>query len=336
MANSSFEKINYSLRPNKSIERKMMCETLSRLSFIDHLDKYRYIGFGSPYFADFILFHKNLGITDLISVEKEQEKKQRFEFNIPYSTIKIHYGESTTIIPNLELDKFRNILWLDYDDKISDFMFSDTGTFFSNAKAGSVFILSVNIEQDFMSSQENDGEESKKISLKDFRMSKLVERIGKSRIPNGYESSNLTTKNTGALVYEMLNRQIETTLIRRNGEDEGELMYKQIFNFKYKDNATILTIGGILYDKTQEKQIKKMEFEALSFIREGADSYDIQCPNLTFREIKALDKILPDDMEFVGGKFTNEHFQKLPLIPSDIRNYAKVYRYYPNYADVNL
>ncbi len=51
----SFEKINYNLRPNKCIERKMMCDALGRLSFIEHLDNYRYIGLGSPYFADFIL-----------------------------------------------------------------------------------------------------------------------------------------------------------------------------------------------------------------------------------------------------------------------------------------
>ena len=146
---SSFEKINYNLRPNKSIERKMMCEALSRLSFIEHLNKYRYIGLGSPYFADFILVHKNLGITDLISIEKEESKKNRFEFNIPYSGIKMHYGLSTTIIPNLELDKKKNIIWLDYDDKISDFMFSDIDSFFLNSKTGSFFIMSVNVEQDF-------------------------------------------------------------------------------------------------------------------------------------------------------------------------------------------
>ncbi len=63
---SSFEKINYNLRPNKCIERKMMCETLSRLSHLEHLHNYRYIGLGSPYFSDFSLFHKNLGITELI------------------------------------------------------------------------------------------------------------------------------------------------------------------------------------------------------------------------------------------------------------------------------
>ena len=77
---SSFEKINYNLRPNKCIERKMMCEALGRLAFLEYLENYRYIGFGSPYFADFTLFHRSLGITKLESIEKEESKKSRFEF----------------------------------------------------------------------------------------------------------------------------------------------------------------------------------------------------------------------------------------------------------------
>lgn len=330
MATSSFEKINYTLRPNKSIERKMMAEAFSRLSFIEHVNNYRYVGFGSAYFADFILFHKHLGITNLLSIEKEESKKARFEFNIPYSGIKMLYGDSTTILPNIELDKIRSIVWLDYDDKISDFMFADTESFFLNAKPGSVFVLSVNIEQDFMEVSDAP------MSLKEFRMAKLIERVGKARIPGEFEDMNLTTKNTEALVYEMLNRQIASTLLTRNGNNVEKVSYQQLFNFKYKDNATILTIGGILHTEAQIRHLKRMKFDTLPFIRQGKESYDIQCPNLTFREIKALDKILPDDLEIINGKFTNKQLKSIPLIATDIQNYGKVYRYYPNFADINI
>lgn len=331
---SSFEKINYNLRPNKSIERKMMCEALSRLSFIEHLNKYRYIGFGSPYFADFILIHKSLGITDLISIEKEESKKNRFEFNIPYSGIKMHYGHSTTIIPNLELDKKKNIIWLDYDDKISDFMFSDIDSFFLNAKSGSFFIISVNVEQDYPPWDSTTKE--KKITLKEFRLTELVERIGKSRIPVEFIDLNFNTNNLIDVSREMINRQIAATLINRNGNHKDLIEYKQLFNFVYKDNATILTVGGLIFDKSQKSIIPKMAFEELPFIQESAESYKIQSPNLTFREIKALDKALPDSMEQNNGKFKNKKLQKIPLIPTDIKNYSKLYRYFPNFTESNL
>lgn len=330
---TSFEKINYSLRPNKGIERKMMCEAFGRLSLLDQLNNYKYIGMGSPYFADFILFHKNLGINDLISIEKEETKKSRFEFNKPYSCINIKYGNSSTVLPNLELEKKKSIVWLDYDDKISDFMFSDIDTFFANALPGSLFLLSLNVEGSFMS-QKQDRDE-KVTSEKEFRFNDLIGRIGRDRLPNEFLNENFNTKNLTRVSFEMIKRQIDTTLITRNLSLQSKIKYKQLFNFIYKDNAAILTIGGVIHDETQESVIKKMSFSSLDFVREGDESYKINAPNLTFREIKALDKALPDkdNVEFDKGQFKNELLQKIPIIPTDIQSYAKVYRYYPNFAE---
>jgi hypothetical protein len=75
----SYEKINYGLRPAKCIERKMMCEAFRRLSEFGSVESYRYIGFGSTYFSDFSLFHKHLGITNMISMEQDEHNAPRFE-----------------------------------------------------------------------------------------------------------------------------------------------------------------------------------------------------------------------------------------------------------------
>jgi hypothetical protein len=331
---SSFEKINYNLRPNKCIERKMMSEALGRLSFIDDLDTYGYIGFGSPYFADFILFHKNLGIKDLISIEQETTKSKRFDFNVPYSGIKMIYGHSNTVLPNLELSLRRNIVWLDYDDKVSDFMFSDINTFFSEAMPGSFFIISVNVEEDFMKLLDDNDE--KQPTLKEFRLNQLIERVGKERLPSEIMEHNMNTKNLSNATYQMIERQISTSLLNRNGNKKDTVEFLQVFNFSYKDNATILTVGGILFDKSQRVAVKKMAFNKLPFYSDKDESYKIQCPNLTFREIKALDKLLPSVLERHGNGFKNDAFNKIPLIVSDIEKYAKVYRYYPTFTEANI
>jgi len=311
-----------------------MCLALERLTHIDHLHNYRYIGLGSPYFVDFILFHKNLGILDLVSIEKEVSKKARFEFNIPFSGIKMHYGHSKTVLPNLQLNQVKNILWLDYDEKITDYMFSDIDTFFGNTMPGSFFVISVNVEEEYLDQTHSDGE--KKITRQEFRMNKLINRVGKSRLPMEFVDLNLNTKNLTMVTYEMINRQIKTSLINRNGDKKDKILYKQYFNFLYKDNATILTVGGMIYDRSIKTLVEKMDLENLSFVQSGVDSYKIQCPNLTLREIKALDKVLPDELELVRGKFKNKKFHAIPLIQNDIMNYAKIYRYYPNYTEANL
>ena len=81
------ELMNYLFRPAKNIERKMLCEALSRLSVISDVKHYQYVGFGSVYFADFSLFHKQLGIQKLISIECDEDMETRVRFNQPYSCI---------------------------------------------------------------------------------------------------------------------------------------------------------------------------------------------------------------------------------------------------------
>lgn len=348
---SSFEAINYNLRPNKCIERKMMSVALSRLTFIADLDTYRYIGFGSPYFADFVLFHKNLGIKELISIEKEEKKRSRFDFNVPYSGIKMHYGESYTLIPNLELSKYRSIVWLDYDDQLSAYMFSDIKTFFLEAVPGSFFIVSVNVEPDKLPYLKNDEDDSnieqdslnafgskEKYSMaqKEFRLNKLIERLGKLRIPDEFMHLNLNSSNMRNVAYELIRRQIDDALLIRNGNNRDKVEFKQVFNFFYKDGASILTLGGILLDESQKDSVEKMAFTKLPFYSNGDKSIRINSPNLTFREIKALDRLLPSTLETIGGRFTNDELNKIPLNMADIKHYAEVYLYYPTFTDANI
>jgi hypothetical protein len=86
---ASFEKINYLLRPSKQVERKLIIEALPRLSKADYfLNEYTYLGLGSVYYADFILFHKYLFIDDMICAEEDAIPK-RMDFNKPYEFIRL-------------------------------------------------------------------------------------------------------------------------------------------------------------------------------------------------------------------------------------------------------
>ena len=57
---ANFEKVNYYIRPKKQIERKILIELLNQISVLLSipLNKYTYVGMGSTYYYDFILFHK--------------------------------------------------------------------------------------------------------------------------------------------------------------------------------------------------------------------------------------------------------------------------------------
>ena len=85
----SDQNINYQIRPSKSIERKMMCELVKEIQIIQGTRELRYIGMGAKYFTDFLLFHNEFGVTDMISIEAERERAMRYEFNKPLKSIQM-------------------------------------------------------------------------------------------------------------------------------------------------------------------------------------------------------------------------------------------------------
>lgn len=333
----NFERINYSLRPAKHIERKMFCETFGRLSILDNIKNYRYIGMGSAYFSDYSLFHKALGINKLLSIEGENdiEAKKRIKFNKPFACIDIEFGWTDKILPKLPWSKWneKSIVWLDYVDKLKEWMFSDIDTVLFNVKAGSVFIISVNIEED----DETDKKANpNNLSSKEFRFKMLSENVGKESIPKrGYEMV-LNIEDNKSIIREIIDTAFHSAIRKRNsGVSEPEKVeYKQLFNLHYRDSADMLTVGGIIYTKNQKEKVDEM-FEHLDFIRDDDDCFSIVVPKLTYREIHALDKVLPHIRGKEKKKGKSE-LSKIPQSPIDKKNYASIYRYFPTFAETNL
>lgn len=69
----SGDKIDYSLRIQKSIERKIFGDIIRTLNYFGSVDSYRYIGFGSFYFKDFLMFYEDFNIHNGISIEIDSD-----------------------------------------------------------------------------------------------------------------------------------------------------------------------------------------------------------------------------------------------------------------------
>lgn len=318
----SFEKINYSLRPAKSIERKMLCEAFQRLSPFGKVELYNYVGFGSTYFSDFSLFHKALNIFNMVSIEEETSQEERFEFNKPFRCIKMKYGSSGEILPTLNKES-RKIIWLDYDGMLSSEILLDISTCCSKVQSGSLLIISVNANPIV-----NNGVEIE--DLPDYRLKKLISSVGKDKVPAAIEGKNLASWGTAKVSREIIKNEILSAIAAVNGGREagGKFLYEQLFNFHYSDNAKILTTGGVIYDEGQSHLLKQCSFDDLGFIAKGEEPYVIEVPNLTYKEIRSLNEQLPKkDGETVI----------LPSVkPSDINKYEKVYRFFPTFTEANI
>ncbi len=311
----SSEKINYSIRPSKCIERKMICESLQRLREFVSLDKYRYIGFGAIYFSDFLLFHKELGISNMISIESDISKAGRYEFNNPLNCIKIEFGSSSDVLTSLSWGENDNdIIWLDYDECFQSYMLEDLEYILSNISSGSAFILTFN----------------KSIGKEGERLKYLRESFG-NRVPLHVSEKDLTQKNSHSVIRNMVNEVILKTLSERNAgiEKDMKYSYEQLFYFTYKDGAPMMTLGGVILQEKDRSKFNKCSFDNLSFVTfsEKDKPYNIEMPCLTFKEISSINKKLPcKDLSEIDVPCISE---------KDIANYVKLYKYFPYFMEIH-
>jgi len=319
---SSYEKINYALRPAKAVERKMLCDAFRRLSGLARLETYRYIGFGSTYFSDFVLVHKSLGITNMMSIEKDVGVRERFEFNCPFACVRIVFEESTDALADLTWDA-RTILWLDYDYALNDAVLADTMLFCASAPSGSVLVITVD-------ARAGGDLHLSPTELADQRFAELREHVGESKVPAGVSGKQLARWGTAKVCRRIIDNEILETLEKRNAiRDPGaKMQYKQLFYFHYADTAKMMTVGGLLYDQGESNRVDYCSFGDLDFIKGGADPYHIEVPNLTYREIRHLDKQLPADDCL--------HLEAEGIPEVDLERYRLVYRYFPNFAETEM
>ena len=202
----SYSKINYRLRPAKAVERKIICDSLRCLSPFGEIKTYRYVGFGSTYFSDFILFHESLHIEDMISIEKDTNVKERFEYNRPFGCIKIEYGNSYEVLPTLEWSK-KSIVWLDYDNPLDKTILDDIDTLTTKLVSGSVLIVTVSAEP------ERPQEEGLSIEERDkFREDKLRKKLTNEKIPIDLKPIDLTKQKLAELYKRIINNQLEQSV----------------------------------------------------------------------------------------------------------------------------
>ncbi len=324
--NNSFEKINYSVRPAKSIERKMILKFCSRLSPFDFVENYHYIGFGSIYYSDFTLFHKMLNINKMSSIEFERNES-RARFNLPFSCIDLLPGQCNSELPKLVKDSEKNITWLDYDSPLSSTALDDIQTYSGKTSSGSMLLVTFNANSDDNPCFGGDIE-----GLFEYRKDELKKRISDKKIPIISKSIQLSQNNLHKLYREIVINEIEETMVKRNKKviPAEEILYKQIINFDYSDDAKMMTLGFVFYQQSDTEKFHLCKFNEVNEHRDESETYNIKAPKLTMEEIRALNKILPkkDGTPYRIDEIDNREFDKA------IEEYAEVYQYFPQYTEL--
>ncbi|MBM3473514.1 MAG: hypothetical protein FJX75_09615 [Armatimonadetes bacterium] len=312
----SMKSPHYALRPAKNVERKMMCEAFRRLSGLRPVHDYRYIGFGALHFVDFLLFHRALGISDMVSIEGNATEIARYEFNCPLRCIKVRPGLSHTVLPQLPWDR-PTILWLDYENQIDVRKLGDARTFVGNAPPGSVLVVTLPAA---LPREVRPG----------GRLQWLRNQVGADRVPDEVTEDSLGDWGLAEACRLIVSNEIGAALLDRNGTEPKaeQVAYGQLFNFRYRDSAHMCTSGGLLHRVQDEGTVAHCRFHELDFVRTGSDAYEIPDLKLTYRELRHLETHLPCD---APGSF------RAPPVPAPLaQGYAKVYRYFPTFVEAEV
>lgn len=311
------DRINFNLRPNKRIERAIVGEVLQCLTRYEDPSRYAYVGMGSYYFADFVLMHRLLGISKMVSIESDEENRARFAFNKPFACVEMRYGMTHDVLPSLEVLGERPVIaWLDYYGHLDDQILGDVETVAATCLPGSALILTVT------------GSTPAKMrhGVENFEAG-----LAQANRPAGYSKQVFTNDATyGEFCRKTISMRLQAVVADRNAASQPHIYARQVFNFRYADGLSMSTYGWLLLSAQQRDHLERdPRLLTSAVVSTGAIPVDIEAPAVTFREIAHLKNLLPDSpnsAKFLAGA--------KPVPKAHAKKFATLYRYFPSFAQV--
>lgn len=317
----SFRKVHYGLRPSKQVERRMIIDALLLLAEAGFpVRDYHYLGMGSVHFVDFAMIHKFLGILKMTSVEASPKLTNRIEFNRPYrNAVETIVGkEIGEIISKIE-ENTSYLVWLDYDNVLSDYMIRDIILSISKLAAGSILLITIDTElPKFVG---DDGErEMAPAETRAFFEAQAGPYLARFSKDEDYCYGNLSN----------VTREAIQGAIRYGISGIPDKEFFPLFNFLYKDTNRMLTVGGMVGGQSEKRKIRRSSLRNTVYARFdlSAEPCYISVPPLTRKEVMYLESYMPANQDWRPDEFE--------LSDEDVSQFRQIYRFFPTYAELFL
>lgn len=343
MSGPSFERIDYQLRYNKHIERRLVFDLLGRARQIVGLDDHGYLGFGSMWFSDFRLAHRVLELGSMVSMERSQHVA-RARFNQPYRSITVEGGDSSATLQAFDKDYWSkpHVAWLDYDGTLSQDVVKDIHLFLDNCAADSVVIVTLQaLWKNYRPKLDTDEIRQRA----DTAVGQVETLLGANVVPPRFEpgppnaagaspdvvSGRFPEFFAEALLAAMAHR------IATSGRKIGEegLRFVPIFNFCHEDMAEMVTVGGAIVSDSRENLWKTEVRDGVPLSDDGLlpSHQRLDLVPLTVKEKMTLDACLPQAQK---DFFKTAKKAGLKLHDQELAKYWKYFRQFPVFMETPL
>ena len=307
----------YAVQPAKAVERAMLAEAFRLLAPFAPVEKYRYVGFGALEFVDFRLFHRQLGICLMDSIEWDTHSRQRYEFNKPFDTINLHHGPSTEKLGDVDWAR-PCIVWLDYTSALESSVIADLRLVTESVVPGSVIVVTLNATPDRGGPAAGRDEHERSL---------LASAVTAARVPPNLEKGWARGWGKAVVYRDLLDFELARLLKATRGI---EMESDQILSFEYQesgDKAMMMSAAWLVHDGSESAHDALTALRTLSYFRgHGETPFRIKVPVLTVKERIDLDYRLP----------LNSGTRPAWVSQSDYKEYGKVYRYCPTFLGVEI
>lgn len=310
---ASFDTINYSLRPNKAIQRQIVFDGLEFLDRHVPIRNALYIGFGSIWFSDFMLAHKRIGITDMISIENMPIGAARAKFNAPFRTVRIEEGDSTPVLRDIasrdEALAKQWLVWLDYDESLTQTTLHDIALVLTHAPPNSVLLITFDAGGLGMPASKRES----------YLRNLLGDAVPDDLLDDAFEKAKIPATFATCLLNYI---ESEAATMARPGG------FIPAFNIPYTDSAPMVTVGGFLLAQAAKGAGKACVNDDQW---EGFVKVPVEAPPLTIKEVAALQRLLPSKSGISRAGIQKIGFD---LTEEQIAAYEEHYRRYPAFFQV--
>lgn len=311
---ASFDSVNYSIRPSKSVQRGLVFEGLRRIANAIDVGNAVYVGFGSIWFTDFVQAHKILDINDMVSIEANEIGFRRATFNKVYRTILVMEGRANARLPEvLEIEGYDArpwIVWLDYDSALDEEIVEDMQWVVTNAPPNSIVLFTFSATQNAYGRPVNRPERIRAL---------LGDVVPDELSKEDCEKETLPTTLAG-LAADFLKSEVADAA-RPGG-------FIEAFRLPYLDSVAMVTVGGILPAKGAAAAGRALVTDNCWG---GIVGEMIEAPPMTLREIATLQAELPTVANLTRARIQELGFD---LHERQIRSFQQYYKYLPSFAEI--
>lgn len=323
MNGETFSGPEYTIRPNKTVVRKLLFEGISAVGRRMSLREHQYIGFGSHWFLDFLMAHNLLGIRSMVSIESEHPK--RANFNRPLASIEVEAGLSSDVLPNLDYTS-PMIIWLDYTDLFDSIALQDIEVLAGSIAAPSIIMLTTNIDHRTLSSRSKQYREDGNGTTIDY----LSKELGLAPfIPGDITPTALKKAKSAATFHSMM---IDSAMNLKFHEAGRGILPSPFFAATYADGARMLTVGYLCTKGPHHLDTDEIRLESSEAVF-PSECADVDVPRLTKREKVVVDRHLDMHSTTVNGHDVRRELN-FEVPDPHLENYRRFFRHYPVFAEI--